>query len=223
MKTSAWDIWERDFKKGDEVILIDDNTMFDWGTLDYNDQEVILSSGLRPARRYPHHKIVFICHDGFPARKFLAPFPKEKFETELVPEVMRAALAAENSDRLKQEMKFFVRAAQTLGVAEKSFYEHETIKSALSILETLAYPIISLHERIKERINRRDSGMPGYRCGYGHPVEFNPVEMQLFNRGNFTSWFWSNHSQEEVLRMTCANGLIGQLWDVSGIYHFELN
>jgi len=219
MNISAWEVWERDFKRGDEVILIDDNTMLDWGTLDYNDTEVILSSGLRPARKYPHHKIVFICHDGFPMRKFMAPFPREKFETELVPEIMRAALAAENADRLKQEMKFFARAAQTLGVKEKDFFGHETIKSALSILETLTSPIIGLHKRIKERINRRDRG---YGISYGHPVEFFPVSLELFNRGNSTSWFWSNHPQEEVLRMVCANGLVGQLWDLEGVYHFEL-
>lgn len=217
--TSAWDVWEKDFKRGDEVILVDDNTMLDWGILDYDDKDIILTSGLRPARRYPHHKIVLICHDGFPMRKFLAPFPREKFETELVPEVMRAALAAENQVVLKKEMEAIARAASSLGVKEKAFYEHETIKSAISIMKSLADPLFSLHNRIKERIKRREGS---YGFSYGHPIEFYPASVELLNRGNWTTWFWSNHPQEEVLRMFSKEGLAAHLWDLSGVYHFEL-
>jgi len=218
MDTTAWDIWEKDFKKGDEVILIDDNTMFDWGILDYNDKEVILSSGKRPARHYPHHKIVFICHDGFPVRKFLGPWPHETFDAQLIPEVMRAALASENEDYLKKELKSIEKAAASLGITEKAFYDHPTVISALEIMKQLSSPFVTLAKTIKDTIKEKERK----RIFYGHPVEFNPISVQLFNPGNSTTWFHSNHPQEEVLRMVAHNGLIGQLWDLEGVYHFEM-
>ena len=72
----AWDLFEQDFKQGDEVIIVNSQDLVDFGTLKYDEKGFTLESGSRPKRSYTWHQCTFMAKDGFPVRKIFGRFPK---------------------------------------------------------------------------------------------------------------------------------------------------
>lgn len=67
-KVTAWDLFEKIFKQGDEVVVITDYDRFHWGKLSYNFTNCTLK---RPNKEevIPWHNVRFISHDGFPIKR----------------------------------------------------------------------------------------------------------------------------------------------------------
>ena len=86
MKTTAWQLFNRNFKLGDAVIVIDDYDKMAWGSL-----HTISDAGFRLVKsygRFSRHKffswdeIRFMCHDGFPVKQLFGADGSETIESE---------------------------------------------------------------------------------------------------------------------------------------------
>ncbi len=92
MKLTAWQLFRRNFKVGDEVIVINDFDRVSWGTLGQVDGLGFLLKGAvyatpRTVRRQdnrwlPWDSIRFMSHDGFPCKRLLGADGSASIEDE---------------------------------------------------------------------------------------------------------------------------------------------
>lgn len=104
IRTNIWKLFREEFKDGEKVIVVHEDTNIYWGTLRATERECCVGS-----RDFTWDQIVFIAHDGFPCRvlhtclsdeqldevendasiivmrKLLTQKPKEKLITEKTP------------------------------------------------------------------------------------------------------------------------------------------
>jgi len=92
----AWSIYRRMFKEGEEVIVINDSSMFFYGKLKTNSNSVSLSRMYKHPIRIPFDEIAFMSHDGFPVSEYLIDLEPKVKDTKDVTKAMR--LLFDNSD-----------------------------------------------------------------------------------------------------------------------------
>jgi hypothetical protein len=205
MLTSAWELFKKDFKNGDQVIIVTEDERFDWGTLHYNDEkgDVTLSSGLRPVRTYHWNQIVFMCQDGFPVRKVFGPSPERERKYEDVPGLLRAALAEENLEALER------KAYAVQGIIGLPEVELDEVSPGFARsqeeMRAETEPFESLLTRIK----------------WGDPIRVEARHVRLYNAGNVGPQFYLNPA-EEVLRMMSGDGALAHLWQLTNVFEFEI-
>lgn len=101
MKLTAWDLFNRNFKDGDEVVVIDEDDRVGWGRLqmiDVNGFMLVRRSplGSTQAKRFWWEDIRFMSHDGFPVRQLMGADGSRTIEKEpSAVEVLRAGLRQE--------------------------------------------------------------------------------------------------------------------------------
>ncbi|MCX6766160.1 MAG: hypothetical protein NT170_00025 [Candidatus Moranbacteria bacterium] len=204
MVTSAWELFKKDFQKGQFVVIITEDDRLDWGLLHFDEVDVgmlTLASGLRPARTYHWNQIIFMAHGGFPVRKIFGKYPeKDLITTEDVPGLFRAALAQENLEALQQKAD---AARVILGIDLKEI--------APNFATTRA------EMRDEERYFKDDL----FRLKFGDPFEVEACHMRLFNAGNIGPRFYLNPA-EEILRMMSKDGAIAHLWQIINVFEVEI-
>ena len=86
MKTTAWQLFNRNFKDGDAVIVIDDDDRVGWGTLrsitEHGFTLVRVSLSRTRRKRFQWDGIRFMSHDGFPVRRLFGADGSYAIETE---------------------------------------------------------------------------------------------------------------------------------------------
>ncbi len=109
MQISAWDVFDRMFKEGNEVIIIDDLDKFHWGKIQYwDDHSVTLYRTGGSRKRIPWLNVALIANDGFPARKLFGADGSSSAEKEKsVAETIRGAL--KQQFHLKVSRRFIIR------------------------------------------------------------------------------------------------------------------
>lgn len=203
MKTSAWKLFIDDFKKGQEVVIVTEDGRFDWGTLQYTEKTVTLTSPLRPAHDYHWNQIVFMGRDGFPIRKIFGSFPEKEIIAEDIPGLFRAALAQENLEAMGQKAEV---VHGLLGLPEIDLKEVSPgFVKAQEEMQSVVDPFEHLLAKIK----------------FDDPFEIEACRVQLLNPGNVGPNFYLNPA-EEVLRMMSKDGAMAHLWQLVNVFEFEI-
>ena len=203
METSAWALFTKDFKNGQSVFVATEDGRYDWGILQFNEETVTLTSGLRPARRYHWNQIVFMCHDGFPVRKIFGRFPEKEIVVEDVPGLFRAALAAENLESMEQKANVI---HGVLGLPEID-------------MEDVSPGFAKAQEEMQAEVEPFEQLLTRFR--FGDPFEVEAHRVQLFNPGNVGPQFYL-HPDEEVLRMMSKDGALAHHWQLVNVFEFEI-
>ena len=203
-KKITWrESFEMDFKKGDEVIFILDDDRFDWGIIDWDNEEVKLIKGPNKWHKYWWNQVVFACHDGFPIRK-LSGADGSISAMKSIPvnmdEEIRFALEKENDEKERKICNL-----------------REGLNELLSISDLL-FP------HLRERIERWSRSIPKLttprRFGFGDPFIVECDQVQLFNPGNSGPNFW-NHPLIETLVLRSGDGAVAHLWDLETVFFAE--
>jgi hypothetical protein len=203
MKTSAWKLFMKDFKNGQSVVIITEDERFDWGTLQYTEETVTLTSGLRPPKTYHWNQIVFMCHDGFPVRKVFGRYPEKEVDIGDKPGLFRAALAAENLESMEQKANVI---HGVLGLPEID-------------LEDVSPGFTKAQEEMEAEMEPFERLLTRFR--FGDPFEVEACHVRLFNPGNVGPQFYLNHA-EEVLRMMSRDGALAHHWQLVNVFEFEV-
>jgi len=201
--TSAWKLFKKDFKNGRQVVIVTEDERFDWGTLQYTEETVTLTSGLRPARTYYWNQITFMCYAGFPVRKVFGKYPEKEVITGDIPGLFRAALAQENLKAMEQ------KANVVHGVLGLPEIDLENLSPGFTKAQEEMYAEVEPFEQLL------------YKIKSGDPFEVEAHHVQLFNPGNVGPQFYL-HPDEEVLRMMSRDGALAHHWQLINVFDFEI-
>lgn len=213
----AFKLFEQDFQDGDEVIIVNDNNLLDWGTLSYDETGFTLSSRIRATHHYDWHQCVFMAKDGFPIRKIFGTFPKG-IDITNKQEVIREALTLESIDALKEKISFMERNI-LLGGCRSQFK-----KIIVEFEELLQYFKNKISHPFLNYI--QGDGIRGGRpsvsgIAFGCPFRIDDlISVQLFNPYGVGSKY-DLTSMEETIRIVHKNGAVAQLWQLTEAFDFE--
>lgn len=185
------------------AVIITEDERFDWGILQYTEDTVTLTSGLRPPKTYHWNQIIFMCHDGFPVRKVLGKYPGREVSREDIPGLFRAALAAENLEAMER------KASVVHGVLGLPEIDMEDISPGFAQAQEDMQAEVEPFERLLTRFR------------FGDPFEVEAHRIQLFNPGNVGPQFYLNPA-EEVLRMMSKDGALAHHWQLVNVFDFEI-
>lgn len=210
----AWDLFNRCFKRGEEVFVITDEDRVYWGRLGaVTEDEFVLSRPGGVVTSLKWWDIRWMSHDGFPVRRLLGADGSPSLEREpSVADAIRTAHAA------------------TFGVDGPFRGDLEAAHARIAALEdevrVLREPISErILERLREEVSvarARGSGVESVRRSrFGDPFEAESVASELFNPGNvgFAHYLAND---EECLVLTAADGAVAQLFDLPTVYLLEL-
>ena len=230
MKMNSFQLFEQDFKEGDQVVIVNDLDLIDWGVLTYNDKGFALASGRRPARHYTWDQCVMMAHDGFPVRKIFGRFPKGQDITDKQI-FFRAGFAVEVIEKLEREINEIKNIVkQHIGSNPHINKSIRDMYNTIHLLEKEREPmnsywtederetVISSEEDVydAESTNKKeDIRIASIR--FGCPFETGIVTLQLYNPGG-CGRMYDLTSQEETLRMIADNGCVGQLWQLDSVF-----
>jgi DNA-directed RNA polymerase subunit RPC12/RpoP len=190
---NAWDLFHGMFSIGDEVIIITDKDVYEWGKMvRVDDKGITLKRKDKKEKEWEWEEVSFMSHDGFPIRK-LPPTSSDLYVEKLLEDVKSRTL------------QNCIRRALSFGEC----LDCEKITENNHVVYANRCP------ECNERFYKQRRSFTG-----GHPWQIEGVTSQIFNMGNYSYPHWSNHAFEEVIVMKDKNGLGGQLWDLPSIFEF---
>jgi len=187
----GWTIFNKMFKPGDDLILIDEDDNFFGGKLIMAvEAGLILKIGIQKEKLYDWDDIRFISHDGFPVKKLMPSgsdrYIQQAFSSE-IPELIRNILTKESCRHCKEIM------------------ERDVLKK---------------HERRCSERPEPIAGTRSYYGGCPWRIEdvFSQI-VNVGNCSDYFQYIDQTFLETAVLQsLDGANGL---LWDLGSIYHFE--
>ncbi len=190
-KMNSWTLFNRMFRLGHEVILITDEDKFEWGTI-----IEITDDGITLKRKWSKVKErkwenVVFLSHDGFPVRKLPPSPSDKH----VEKILTDPKIKDFHGAVRKALAFNI-CAECGKITEETYTEYIDCKGC--------------------RTKRRQSTYTG-----GHPWQIEGVTSEIFNIGNESDYFWSNHPLEETIVMKSKDGLGGQLWDLPAVFEFE--
>lgn len=194
MKKSVWDLFHATFKKGDEVVIIDDDDEVIMGKMVEFDEDIasIRTDRNKPARNVYWIDVRFMSHDGFPVAKLMG---------------------ADGSKLVEQ-----LPTADAIKTIRATF-NHDVCSDCGELFDNCGKLIPEETKCRKHRRHRTIGGFFGdpFRFEAADCRLWNPGNAGAhFWHGNPGEEF------EECLEMTAKDGAKGHLFYLETVYHLEL-
>ncbi len=201
----GWELWDAMFRKGDEIIIIDDDDRVRFGVIgEITDAWFVLKPRGGQSGYIRWDNVRFACHEGFPVRKIMGDWRSvQKLRGRTSAAKVRSALIAEFGDER---------------------YKSAADELAQHIASNVAYIIEKLTDKENEgkaldvRYVRRPT-----RTVFGDPFMIDEVATVLVNPGRtIYEPVGYELDYEECLAMCSGDGACALLWDTPSIIGIEV-
>jgi len=216
MKIDGHKLFDRMFKNGDQVVIITENDLMDYGKLYVLLNSFTLTQQGRKPKEYPWNQVVFMAHDGFPVKKvrtynMYGEIDIDRVDTSKTLEVIRQI----NNGTIplkKQEWELKYPGiknkcyAQIVDQMNKSFKEFGEVHAKYIYCDMgchSGWEINNMLPKIKKYLifdpSSPSKHFPDKRAlRFGDPFDIENVSVELFNPGN-SGRIYEEHPYEEFL------------------------
>jgi hypothetical protein len=209
-KNITWqELFTRDFKDGDDVIVVTEDDKFDWGMLRIGEKSIKLvhgadRKGKEMGHEYSYFQLTFMCHQGFPIRKLTGADGSQsvlKEDASDVQEAIRYELDEINS--------------------QKDTQRHEKIQGLDDFESVINFILSDSKKNISEKIEKlRPKKVLPTKFGFNDPYFVEASEVKLFNCGNSGLKF--NYSSFiETMVLVSSDNAKAHLWDLASVFFAE--
>lgn len=195
LSLKAWELFDACFSDGDDVIVIDEDDGFHWGSLEVHKTFCLLSrAGLKEPDRVDWIDVSFISHDGFPVQKLTGADGRIRVET----------VDTVNTQRAIRELLTLHVCAKCRKKLQEDEVEEGEYKRVWRELCNVCNA--ALHK--------------ARRFVRGDPWEVGPCKARLFNPGNSGQEHWMG-DYEEVVVARSSDDAAALMWGLHTVFHVE--